>query len=234
MHIFYTPDIKGEYYTLSEDESKHCIKVLRLKPSDKIILIDGKGGYYDAEIMNELPKACLVKIINAIHEYGKRNFHLHIAVAPTKNNDRLEFFAEKATEIGIDLITPLICHNSERTKLNTERLKKIVISAAKQSFKAYLPIVNEPVKCSNFIKQNHEGFSKFIAHCYDNPKKHLKEIYKPGDNALILIGPEGDFSTEEVKTALDSGFSEVSLSPSRLRTETAAIVGSHTINLLNE
>ena len=233
MHLFYTPDISEETYTLNEIESKHCIKVLRLNTNDQIELIDGKGSFYEAKIMDPNPKKCKIEITKTIHEFGKRNHYLHIAIAPTKNMDRFEWFLEKATEIGIDEITPLLCHHSERKVIKNERLEKIIISAVKQSIKAYKPKLNALTKYNDFITQNFKG-SKFIAHCEENKKQSLKTNYKVGNNALILIGPEGDFSSNEIKLAKENNFHETNLGESRLRTETAGVIACHTINLLNE
>ncbi len=233
MHLFYTPDLRNKIYTLDEAESKHCIKVLRLGINDKVELIDGKGGFHKAKVIDLNPKKCSVEITETIMEYAKRNHYLHIAIAPTKNVDRFEWFLEKATEIGIDEITPILCDHSERKVLKNERLEKIIISAIKQSIKAYKPVLNNLTKLSDFVGSNFNG-NKFIAHCEENQKYSLKKVYNNGENALILIGPEGDFSLEEINVAKKNNFKEVSLGESRLRTETAGIVACHTINLLNE
>jgi len=233
MHLFYTPDLKDNIYSLNETESKHCIRVLRLNIDDQIQLIDGKGGFYTAKIIDPNPKKCSVEIIEKKQEFGKRNHYLHIAIAPTKNIDRFEWFLEKATEIGIDEITPIICEHSERKIIKPERLEKVIISAVKQSIKAYKPILNDLTSYSDFLRQN-ETKSKFIAHCEDNNKVFLKEAYKIKDNATILIGPEGDFSPHEIEQAIKNNYKEISLGESRLRTETAGVVACHTINLLNE
>lgn len=244
MHLFFTPDIllqtpSEKFYTLSEEESKHCIRVLRLTIGDKVILIDGKGGWYEAEITDDNIKRCSVKIIEVKKEIGKRNNYLHIAIAPTKNMDRLEWFIEKAVEIGIDEISLLNCRNSERSIVKTERLDKVAIAAIKQSLTAYLPKLNEMLDLKKFITsvENFAG-QKFIAHCYPplslGERPHLKTIYNKGCDTLILIGPEGDFSMEEVKMAIDNGFQEINLGTSRLRTETAALYACATINILNE
>jgi len=240
MNIFYTPHITGETHTLNEEESKHCIRVLRLKIGDNIVLVDGKGGLYHTEIVNAHPKKCEVKVLDIEKEYGRRNFHLHIAVAPTKNIERLEWFLEKATEFGVDEITPLICEHSERKVVNEERLNKILISAMKQSLKAYLPKLNSPVSFKEFIQispslRGGQGvcLQKFIAHLSDNSKK-LKSVYKTNKNATILIGPEGDFSQQEIDFATKNCFVKVNLGTSRLRTETAAVAACHTFNLMNE
>ncbi len=235
MHLFYTPDITTDIYTLNEEESKHCVRVLRLNEGDKIQLIDGVGGFYEAEITDNNPKRCSVKIIHHKKELGKRNWQLHIAIAPTKNMDRLEWFIEKATEIGIDEVSLIDSKNSERTIVKTERIQKVAISAIKQSLKGYLPKINEVVDYKKFIAltKDFKG-EKFIAHCQSTGLPHIKKLYSPKQNALILIGPEGDFTMEEVKFALQNGFKEISLGESRLRTETAALYACAALNVLNE
>jgi 16S rRNA (uracil1498-N3)-methyltransferase len=238
MHLFYTPDISLPEYTLNEEESKHCIRVLRLSIGDKVVLLDGKGGWYEGEIISDHPKRCEIKITSEQKEVGKPSYHLHIGIAPTKNMDRLEWFAEKATEIGIGSIALLHCQNSERDVVKTERLEKVLVSAMKQSMNAYLPQVNEMTDFKKFITTS-KAFSgqKFIAHCYEAVtsanKPHLKKVYNPSTDAMILIGPEGDFSIDEVKYALENGFQEISLGTSRLRTETAALTACLTVHIIN-
>ena len=235
MHIFYTPDIETNQYTMNEAESKHCIRVLRLSIDDKICLLDGKGGYYIAKITDNHYKRCSVKVIENTQNYGMRSFNLHIAIASTKNIDRFEWFIEKACEIGIDEITPLLCQRSERKIIKPERLNKILISAIKQSVKAYLPKFNDLTKFNDFIKLTTNNDSqKFIAHCLDNDKKAIKDIYIKKNNAVILIGPEGDFSETEIQSAIENKYKAVSLGNSRLRTETAGVVACHTVNFLND
>ncbi len=233
MQLFYTPDIKTNIYTLNEIESKHCIRVLRLSINDRIQLIDGKGSFYEAKIIDPNPKKCTVEIIETKKEFGKRNHYLHIAIAPTKNIDRFEWFLEKATEIGIDEITPILCEHSERKMIKPDRLEKIIISAIKQSIKAYKPKLNDLTNYKDFVIQSSDC-EKFIAHCEENKKTHLKNTYNKGNNVVILIGPEGDFSEQEIELAKKYNFHETSLGQSRLRTETAGVVACHTINLLNE
>lgn len=234
MHLFFTPDLNGTIYTLNETESKHCVRVLRLTEGDQIELIDGKGGFFEAIITEAKPKACTVKVTKSELDYQKRNFNLHIAIGPTKSIDRTEWFLEKATEIGIDEITPILCHHSERKVVKQERLEKIVVSAMKQSLKAYYPKLNDLVKFETLIRQPFDGL-KFIAHCEDDSAKiHLKSQIKKGDNVLVLIGPEGDFSPNEIQLAIENGFKPISLGESRLRTETAGVVACHIINLANE
>lgn len=235
MNLFYTPDITTPFYTLDETESKHCIRVLRLKENDEIFLIDGKGGFYKAKITGAHQKHCAVEIVEEQKNFGKKDYHLHIAIAPTKNNDRLEWFLEKCTEIGIDEITPIITYHSERKVIKHERLMKIIISAVKQSQKAYVPILNEAILWKDFIKKSNEfSNEKYIAHCYKEEKKELSKEYLGQKNILIAIGPEGDFSIEEVEDAIENNFTPVSLGNSRLRTETAGVVACHTVVLIND
>ena len=233
MHIFYTPDISGNSYTLNETESKHCIRVLRLEQGDEIILVDGRGGFFTAEIVDPSPKRCGVKVISSELNFGLRNFKVHVAIAPTKNIERIEWFLEKTTEIGIDHITPLLCRFSERKEIKSDRLEKVMVSAMKQSLKAYLPQLDQLTRFSDFISQHFEG-QKFIAHCDEQHRDVLKKMIHPNQQYLILIGPEGDFSPEEINMAIQAGFHPVSLGDSRLRTETAGVVACHTFNLINE
>ncbi len=233
MQLFYIPNISGTHITLNESESKHCTRALRLKKGDKVQLIDGVGGLYFAEIEIPDSKKCQLKILDSVHGYNKRNHFLHIAISPTKNIDRFEWFLEKATEIGIDEITPTLCRYSERKVIKPERLKSITISAIKQSLKAYLPTLNGLAKFEELVSQPFDG-AKYIAHCYKGNKALLKDMEKKSGKVLILIGPEGDFSEAEVEMAKANGFKEISLGKSRLRTETAGVVACHTVNLLNE
>ncbi len=233
MQLFFISEIKGNTVTLDPDESKHAAKVLRLSQGDRVQIVDGKGGFYEAEIIDAHPKHCMLTILDKKNEFGKTTFQLHIAIAPTKNIDRFEWFLEKCTEIGIDEITPVLSEHSERKVIKPERLEKILVSAMKQSVKAYLPQLNELTSFKELASKSFDG-RKLIAHCIDSRKKHLKDIIKPGENALILIGPEGDFSPAEVEFALQNGFEEISLGNARLRTETAGIVACHLVNLVNE
>ena len=232
MHLFYTPDISPDYYSLSEEESKHCIRVLRLQNGHEVSLIDGRGGFYTAMILDAHPKKTLLKITDTQKDFGKRNHYLHIAVAPTKNIERTEWFLEKATEIGIDEVTLLITDRSERKDVKPERLNKVITSAVKQSIKAYHPILNEPVSFKKFIKEGHQQ-EKYIAHCIEGSKGSLKEEISLQSSYLVMIGPEGDFTPSEVNLALDAGFKPISLGDSRLRTETAALEACFEINFLN-
>lgn len=234
MQLFYTPDINPEnsHYYLSEEESKHSIKVLRMTVGDKVQLIDGKGGLYEAEITDAHPKRTILKINSVITGYGKRNHYLHIAIAPTKNMERLEWFLEKATEIGIDEISLIICQRSERKEAKVERLDKIITSAIKQSLKAYHPVLNEAVSFNEFIGKPFNG-QQFIAHCIPGNKANLKDVIEPQGRYLILIGPEGDFSPAEVETTKQKGYKAITLGESRLRTETAALEACFEANFLN-
>ena len=229
--IFFAPDILSDQ-TLPQEESAHCIRVLRKKEGDTIYIADGKGHFFDAEIIEAHQKHCVVNILNTIDEPKPWSHNLHIAFAPTKNMDRVEWFAEKATEIGIDRFSPLLCRYSERKEIKLPRIEKILISAMKQSQKSFVPQLDEMTALADFIRQPFDG-QKFIAHCYPQEKKLLKDAYTHGGNVLILIGPEGDFSEKEVQLALDNGFEPISLGNSRLRTETAALVACNTIQVIN-
>ena len=232
MNLYYAPDIAKTPF-LPEEESLHCVKVLRQKAGDIIHLIDGVGGLYEARIVIPHQKRTEVEILNVTENYGKRNFKLHMAVAPTKNIDRFEWFLEKATEIGVDTFTPLNCRYSERRIVKPERMEKIVLSAAKQSLKAYLPVINPMIDFNQFI-ENVTETNRYIAHCYDMDKAYLIDVCAPKSDVILLVGPEGDFSKEEVQMALNNEFQSVSLGDARLRTETAGVVGCHLVNIANQ
>lgn len=221
MHIFYQPDLTGESILLSEDESKHAIRVLRLSVGDRVEIVDGKGTRAVAEVRDDRPKRCAMQIISRKNESTERNFHLHVAVAPTKNIERIEWFIEKATEIGIDEITLLDCEHSERTTVKIDRLEKVAISAMKQSQQIWLPVIHEMKKFEDFIHGSNADV-KVIAHCEEGSKNPISAINLSG-KILVLIGPEGDFSPGEIDAAINSGFVAVSLGETRLRTETAAL-----------
>ncbi len=236
MQLFYSPDINNETqnFTFTKEEGRHIVRVLRKKEEDLLYITNGKGFFFKVQIVNANDKKCLVKIISFEEREKNWNYHLHIAIAPTKMNDRFEWFLEKATEIGIDEITPIICDNSERKVLKTERMQKVLISAMKQSLKFNLPKLNKPVKFSKIVSSNFNGI-KFIAHCEDPDQKNtLKNLIKPDQNILVLIGPEGDFSLIEITKALQHQFIPLSLGSSRLRTETAGIVACSSISVINE
>jgi len=234
MNLFYTNNINDDVATLLEEEARHCTQVLRKKVGDVIHFVNGSGGFYTGEITEVHRKRCTIQITKNIQEYKKSPIHLHIAIAPTKNINRLEWFLEKATEIGISEITPLRCHHSERKNIRIDRLQKIMLIAMKQSLKAYLPKLNELTTFNDFIHTYNSTKSRtFIAHCQTGEKPHLKDIASAGQNTTILIGPEGDFSSEEVALALQQKYEPISLGNSRLRTETAGIAACHILNLAN-
>jgi 16S rRNA (uracil1498-N3)-methyltransferase len=235
MHVFYTPDLEAQsHYTLNEEESRHCNKVLRLSIGDQVFLVDGRGGLYEASIQSETKRNVTLLITKTTKEYQKRNHHLHIAVAPTKNIDRLEWFLEKATEIGIDEITPIICERSERKIVKEDRLQKVITSAVKQSLQAYHPVLNPAITFEQLLKQKSTAEHKLIAHCIDDAQRQfLKELINSHRSYLILIGPEGDFSPQEITLALEQEFMPVTLGNTRLRTETAALAACFEINYIN-
>ena len=234
MQLFYNSEIKnGDLnFFFDKEESKHIVKVLRKKEGDTIFITNGLGFLFDSEIILASEKKCEVKIVKETFQQPD-NFYTHIAVAPTKMNDRLEWFLEKATEIGIHEITPIICDHSERKVYKIDRAEKIMQSAMKQSSQYFLPKINEPISFIEFLKKEHTT-EKFIAHCEKNQKDLLQKSIKANQNILLLIGPEGDFSVKEIQLALKNNFIPVSLGNNRLRTETAGIIGCHTVALINE
>ncbi len=232
MWLFYTPDIQDDMQ-LPEEEAGHCIRVLRMKEGDSIRLTDGKGSFYDAVISAVSGKRCMVHIESREVQQPLWDGHLHIAVAPTKLMDRNEWFVEKAVEIGVDEITFLKTDHSERDVVKMERIEKIAVSAMKQSQKATLPVLNGMTTLRNLIERGFDG-DKFIAHCEPGSKVLLQDAVIPGHDSLVLIGPEGDFSPAEIEMALKAGFRPISLGPSRLRTETAALVAVHIMNLAGQ
>ena len=231
MHLFYTPDI-ATTLELPQDEAAHALRVLRLTEGAEVMLTDGKGSFYRAEIDIISGKRCYMRIVEIITPEPLWQGHLHLAMAPTKNMDRIEWFAEKATEIGFDELTFLDCRFSERKVVKTERVEKILVSAMKQSLKPMLPVLNGMIPFDKFVVSPFNG-KKFIAHCYEGEKQPLMQALQPGEDALVLIGPEGDFSPEEVQKAIANGFQPITLGRSRLRTETAELVAVHTMNLVN-
>lgn len=234
MQLFYNPDITETTteFAFPKEESNHIVKVLRKTVGDTLHITNGLGWLFSAEIIVANTKNCLAKITTATFQ-PKKNYTLHLAVAPTKMNDRYEWFLEKATEIGIDTITPIICDHSERKVIKLDRYEKILQSAMKQSLSCYLPRLNEAVSFNDFIQQDFKG-DLFIAHCEETDKKSLKQLLKPKQDITILIGPEGDFSVNEIEKVLANGFIPVTLGDSRLRTETAAIVVCHSVAFVNE
>ncbi|MDA9563948.1 16S rRNA (uracil(1498)-N(3))-methyltransferase [Flavobacteriales bacterium] len=230
MQLFYCPDIsKGDSFLPSE-ESRHAIKVLRKKAGDSLSVVDGIGGLYTVRITEANHKKCCFVILEHFKNYNPLSYRLHIAIAPTKNNDRLEWFLEKSTEIGITEITPILCDHSERKIIKAERLEKVLISAMKQSGQATVPRLNPLCKLKDL--QDLNSSVKYIAHCENEKQGHLKKLYEARKSSLILIGPEGDFSANEIDFALKQGYKPISLGNNRLRTETAGIVVCNTINTL--
>jgi len=223
MHVFYTPGLNNDIFTLDENESKHGVRVLRLQVGDTVMLLDGNGHQFYGRIVDNNPKACRVEVFEKTLLEKPRPYSLTIAIAPTKNIDRFENFLEKATEIGIDRIVPLLTEHSERKNIKPERLEKIIVSAMKQSMQVYKPSLAPLTSFSQFIGENQEGKQKFIAHCAEGDKKPLNKVVNNGE-ITILIGPEGDFSGTEIQLAQANGFEAVSLHHARLRTETAGIV----------
>ena len=233
MNVFYLPDATEGMVSFPEEESKHCVKVLRMQEGDRFCVTDGRGSLYDGELVEAHPKRAVACLSNKRPGYDNRQFILEIAIAPTKLNERTEWFLEKATEIGIDKVQLFASFHSERRVANVERFKKVMIAAMKQSIKSKLPEIEDVVDFKKLVKQPFEG-QKFIAWIDDDVTDQLCDRYVKGDNALVLIGPEGDFSREEAQLAIDNGFIPVSLGDARLRTETAALVACHTVNLINQ
>lgn len=234
MQLFYSPDIteNSSQFTFNREESKHIVKVLRKNIGDTLHITNGNGWLFTAEIAIPNINKCNAIIVSKTLQ-PKRNYNLHLAVAPTKMNDRYEWFLEKATEIGIDSITPIICDHSERKIIKPERFERILQSAMKQSLSCYLPKLNEAISFQDFVKQDFNN-ELFIAHCEETNKKSLKEQLQPKTDITILIGPEGDFSVKEITQALENNFTPVTLGKTRLRTETAAIVACHSAAFTNE
>ena len=235
MQLFFNPSLNATDTTFKFDkiESKHIVRVLRKKVGDILHITNGSGFLFTAELLVADDKNCTVSLLTVEEKPKAWKYYLHIAVAPTKLNERLEWFLEKATEIGIDEITPIICHHSERKVIKLERYEKIIQSAMKQSLKFHLPKLNELISFKNFEKKYFSG-KKFIAHCEEQDKKSFKKELQSQSNITVLIGPEGDFSTKEISLALSQQFTPVSLGESRLRTETAALVACHSVAFINE
>lgn len=234
MQLFYNPAISSEdkEVIFPKDESKHIVKVLRKQEGDNLNITNGKGFLFSAKIIEANHNKCKAKI-TAVEQERDKKYHIHLAVAPTKMNDRFETFLEKATEIGLDKITPIICDHSERKVVKINRFERVLQSAMKQSLHYSMPEISEAISFQEFI-QREQNEQKFIAHCEENDKKSLQKELEPGKSYTILIGPEGDFSSEEIESAIKAGFIPVTLGNTRLRTETAAIVAAHTAALINE
>lgn len=235
MHRFYCPDI-ADTLTLGEEDSKHCVKVLRMDGGDLIEVVDGNGNLYTCRITMAHPKRCAVEVVEQVEQPPHWDCRIVLGIAPTKHLDRMEWLAEKCVEMGVDRIVPLRCHNSERTVLKTDRLRKIMVSAMKQSLKATLPQLDELTPVEQLMKEPFDGV-RCIAYCDEQlpreQRQTLASTYQPGRDVMVLIGPEGDFSPEEVQVARESGFAPVTLGDSRLRTETAGMIAVAFIHALN-
>nr|WP_322623540.1 16S rRNA (uracil(1498)-N(3))-methyltransferase [uncultured Flavobacterium sp.] len=234
MQLFFAPDINPEdkSFVFDKEESRHIVKVLRKKEGDSIYITNGKGWLFTSTVTFATEKRCEVALASATYT-EPMPYQLHLAVAPTKMNDRYEWFLEKAVEIGISEITPIICEHSERTVFKADRFEKIIQSAMKQSLQYHMPVLHEPIAFNQFVKQQRAG-KLFIAHCEETDKKLLKTELAPKETQTILIGPEGDFSTKEIELALGLGYVPASLGNTRLRTETAAVVAAHSVAFVNE
>ena len=233
MNFFYHPDLEAgtDRFVFSPEESRHIVKVLRRNPGDVLDITNGRGMRFSAEILEADPRRCAARVRESFRSHPEK-FRLHLAVAPTRKPDRYEWFLEKATEIGVDRITPIRCAHSERDRFSMDRSHRVIQEAMKQSLRTYLPELESPVTFAEFLKRDFPGL-RFIAHCEPEERTELKRLVAPDKDILILIGPEGDFSPEEIRDARASGFRPVSLGPSRLRTETAAVVACTTVNLIN-
>ena len=234
MQLFYNPNINSNSneFSFDKEESKHIVKVLRKKEGDILHVTNGLGNLFSTEIILASDRKCTVKIVDT-KTSTPTDFYIHLVVAPTKMNDRYEWFLEKATEIGVHEITPIICDHSERKIIKIDRFEKIIESAMKQSLQFYLPKLNEPLTFAAFMNQKQDGHL-YIAHCEETQKTLLKEAIKPKEKYTLLIGPEGDFSEKEIELALKNNYIPVSLGNTRLRTETAAVVACHSLVFANE
>lgn len=232
MQLFYQPNISNRDHFLDAEESRHCVKVLRKREGDDITIVDGKGGTYKAVILEANSKKCTFTIKEAVNE-GFKNYSVHIAIALTKNSDRIEWFVEKAIEIGVNAITFIDCEHSERGKVNMDRISKKAISAMKQSLKSTLPDI-KPLQSFGSFTESVNADQKFIAYVNYTLPQHLKDAVQQNKDYVILIGPEGDFSKGEIELAYKCGFKAVSLGKSRLRTETAGLAACHVFNLIND
>lgn len=234
MQIFYATGIKDNMCLLDANESAHCIRVLRMKKGSRMKLVDGNGNLYEGFISDPNPYACEIKITDITINFEKRNYRLHIAISPLKNHDRFEWFVEKSVEIGVDEITPIICRNTEKQVIKADRINNIITSAMKQSIKAFRPVLNGLRTFVEFQNLTLSGI-RMIAHCGQNGERsRIDQVYKRGEDAVILIGPEGDFTEEEVSQAINNGYLPVHLGKSRLRTETAGISACHSIYFINQ
>ncbi|MFZ2286853.1 MAG: RsmE family RNA methyltransferase [Bacteroidales bacterium] len=233
MQIFYTSDISEGKAFFSREESLHCLRVLRMRRGDSISFTDGLGNIYDGAIAGDDPAGMTATVLSVQHDERGRGYRLHMAISPLKNEDRFEWFIEKAVEIGIDEITPLICTRTEKRRIRRERLEGLILSAMKQSVKCWLPLLNEPITFSEFLDRQYQG--KRIIACCDEAIERIPvtSVFNRGEEVTILIGPEGDFTAEEVKIAISSGLAAVHIGESRLRTETAGVAACCSVYLAN-
>lgn len=234
MHIFYAPGFEGSSHILSGAESKHCIRVLRMSKGTSVRLMDGEGGLYEGLIDDPDPVNCRITVTRKIPVSENRGYRLQVGISPLKNRERFEWFVEKCVEIGIDVITPVICHRSEKNRIDSGRTERIIISAMKQSVKLFKPVLSEATSFKSFIRE-HNGGIRMISHCSKSfSREKMDAVYQRGNNAVILIGPEGDFTDEEIAGALENGYVSVHLGSSRLRTETAGLAACHSVYFINQ
>ena len=234
MQIFYAPDIRIGKYILDKNESKHAVRALRMAKGDELVVVDGDGCLYEGIITDPDPICCEISVRSITRNFEKRGYRLHIAISPVKNHERFEWFVEKSVEIGIDEITPVICRYTEKPAIKSERLENIIISSMKQSIKAFKPVLNEPVSFNEFVSAGNNDI-KMIAHCHSElERSKIEDVCEKNRNVVILIGPEGDFSDEEINLATHHGFSPVHLGKSRLRTETAGIAACNSVYFINQ
>ena len=234
MQIFYSRQFRDNICELDQTESAHCIRVLRMKKGSRVNIIDGNGNFYEGIIDDPDPRACKILLHHSESDFEKRSYKLHIAISPLKNQERFEWFVEKSVEIGIDQITPVLCRNTEKPAIKKERINKIIISAMKQSVNAFRPVLNGETSFQEFLRLRFDG-CKMIAHCHsDIDRDSISGVYTRGQDAVIMIGPEGDFAREEVLQAVSAGFIPVHLGRSRLRTETAGISACHSVYFINQ
>ena len=235
MDIFLSPSVISNPIVLEEDESHHVLKVMRARAGDELLVTDGKGKLVKAKLVGESRKQCLLEPVEIVREENESRPAIHLAISPTKNTDRFEWFLEKATEVGVTMITPVICQRTARDKIKTERAQKILSASMKQALRLWMPELNPKISFQNFLesqKQNHDR--KFIAHCQSQNLPSLQSLCKSGENVLIMVGPEGDFTQQEIQMAVQNGFSEVTLGKNRLRTETAGVIAVNTVQMMNE
>lgn len=233
MQLFYAPDFTPPLYTLSEEESKHCVRVLRMTVGDRLHLTDGRGTMYECRVVDAAPKRCAVEVVTTHEEYERLPYELTMAVAPTKNIERFEWFLEKATEVGVTRFIPVMSEHSERREIKPERENKVITSAMKQSLKAYHPEL-APMTPFRRVVEEATASVKLIAHCEPSERVFLPKAVKKGEDVIILIGPEGDFSPEEIAFAEAHGFRSITLGDARLRTETAAVVATVMVATVNQ